>query len=473
MDPSEYASRDAVALAGLLRRGDVAPAELAAVARQAVERVNSSLNALSQPLFDRPLDYDERGPFAGVPFLLKDSHPVAAGVRFSAGSRYFADAVAERDAEINERFRAAGFASIGVTTVPEMAISFATESVRHGATRNPWDPSRGVGGSSGGAAALVAAGAVPVAHGNDGAGSIRVPAACCGVVGLKPTRGRTPVGPDESEAMFGLAIEFVVARTLRDVAHTLDAVQGAGRHDKHRLPPGPVPYRDLMPLTAPRLRVAVTTRPWTDVPVDAEVAAVTQEVARALDEMGHDVGGQPPAIDAEAVLDAYTVFTVLGIAGLFDEHEKVGDDRLERVTLAILDEARRLNAYQTARGFQAADAVTAKLRTYFDGVDLLVTPTLAQPPAPHGALDYDRPGRTARSWLRSIFEYGPFTEAFNLGGQPAISLPIGQTASGLPIGVQLVAPEGREDRLLQVASALEERFPWSSRRPPVHVAGAV
>ncbi|MBG0832689.1 amidase [Planomonospora sp. ID67723] len=472
MDLNEYASCDGVALAGLVKEGAVDPAALVRLAGQAAERVNPRLNALSQPLFDEPLDYDGRGPFAGVPFLLKDSHPVAAGVRFSVGSRYFADAVAEHDAEITERFRAAGFASIGVTTVPEMAISFATESVRYGPTRNPWDLSRGVGGSSGGAAALVAAGVVPIAHGNDGAGSIRIPAACCGVVGLKPTRGRTPVGPGASEALFGLAIDFVLARTLRDVAHTLDAVQGAGRHDKQRVPPGPVPYRDLLPLAAPRLRVAVTTKPWTDAPVDAEVAAVTGEVARVLGELGHDVGAPPPAVDAEAVLEAYTVLTTLGIAGVFDEHEKVGDDRLEQVTLAILDEARRLNAYRVARGFQAADAVTAGLRTYFDGVDLLVTPTLARLPAPHGTLDYDRPGHTARSWLRSIFEYGPFTEMFNLGGQPAISLPLGQSATGLPIGVQLVAAEGREDLLLQVASALEERLPWSSRRPPVHAAGA-
>ncbi|HEX2316733.1 MAG TPA: amidase family protein, partial [Thermomonospora sp.] len=204
---------------------------------------------------------------------------------------------------------------------------------------------------------------------------------------------------------------------------------------------------------------------------DTEVAAVVGEVARAMDELGHDVGAPPPAVNGEALMDAYAVLTTLGIAGVFDEHEQVGDDRLEQVTLAVLDEARRLNAYRIARGFQAADAVTEGLRRYFDDVDLLVTPTLARLPAPHGALDYDRPGYSVRSWLRSIFEYGPFTEPFNLGGQPAISLPLGQSASGLPVGVQLVAAEGREDLLLQVAAALEERFPWSSRRPPVHVAG--
>ncbi|MGK5557338.1 amidase [Actinomadura kijaniata] len=469
MDLDEYASCDAVALAGLLREGAVTPDEVAGLARRAVERVNPHLNALSQPLFDAPLDHDPHGPFAGVPFLLKDSHPVAKGVRFSVGSRYFADVTADRDAEITERFRAAGFAALGVTTVPEMAISFATESVRYGTTNNPWDPARGVGGSSGGAAALVAAGAVPVAHGNDGAGSIRIPAACCGVVGLKPTRGRTPVGPGASEALFGLAIDFVLARTLRDVAHTLDAVQGAGRHDKHRVPAGPVPYRELLARDAPRLRVAVLTTPWNGAPVDPEVAAVVDRVAGILDGLGHDVGAPPPAVDPEAVLEAYAVLTTVGIAGVFGEDEKVGDDRLEQVTLAILEEARALNAHRAARGFQAADRVAAGLRDHFAEVDLLVTPTLARPPAPHGTLDYDRPGHTARSWLASIFEYGPFTAPFNLGGQPAISLPLGQSAAGLPVGVQLVAAEGREDLLLQVAADLEDHLPWAARRPGVHV----
>jgi len=253
---SEYADLDAVALAALVRQGEVTPAELAATAREAVESVNGQLNALAFPLYGEPLDCAPDGPFAGVPFLIKDTG-VAGGVAVSVGSRFLEGRVVPGDADIMARFRAAGLAAIGCTAVPELAISFATESVRGGITRNPRDLARGTGGSSGGAAALVAARAVPMAHGNDGAGSIRVPAAACGLVGLKPTRGRTPATPAESEGLYGLTYEFALTRSLRDCAALLDAVHGPGLGAKYEIAGPARPYARELGQGPGRLRVGV------------------------------------------------------------------------------------------------------------------------------------------------------------------------------------------------------------------------
>src|SRR6185312_7963404 len=299
MRVDEYSAHDAVGLRELLRAGDVSEGEVVAVAREAIGAVDGTLNALAMPLFDAPLEHAADGPFAGVPFLIKNSGPVAEGVPFTMGSDLFADAVAPCDLEIMRRFRAAGLATLGVTNVPELVISFATESRRHGITRNPWDPERGAGASSGGSAALVAAGAVPLAHGNDGAGSIRVPASCCGLVGLKPSRGRTPVGPHETEALFGLGYEFALTRTVRDAAHLLDAVQGAGVGDKVMAIPPARPYAQELGERPSRLRVAVATTAWSGVAVQPECADAARHVARVLADAGHDVDDARPAIDAE------------------------------------------------------------------------------------------------------------------------------------------------------------------------------
>ena len=241
--PHEYAQHDAVGLRELMRTGAVAAAEVEHAARHALEAANAELNALAMPLFGHALEHAADGPLGGVPFLIKDV-PMARGVPFCFGSRGLEGVVADHDSDLMLRFKAAGLVTLGVTTVPELAISFSTESVKHGPTRNPWDLERGVGGSSGGAAALVAARAVPLAHGNDGAGSLRVPASCCGLVGLKPSRGRTPCGPDTGEAGFGTSYEFGLTRTVRDAAHLLDAIHGPAVGDKYTAPPPSGRYAD-------------------------------------------------------------------------------------------------------------------------------------------------------------------------------------------------------------------------------------
>ncbi len=467
----EYSAHDAVGLRDLLRAGDVSEAELVAAAREAIGAVDGTLNALAMPLFDAPLDHAADGPFAGVPFLIKNSGPVAEGVPFTMGSDLFEGAVAPCDLEIMRRFRAAGLATLGVTNVPEMVISFATESRRHGITRNPWDPERGAGGSSGGSAALVAAGCVPVAHGNDGAGSIRIPASCCGLVGLKPSRGRTPAGPHETELLFGMAYEFALARTVRDVAHLLDAVQGAGVGDKVMAIPPVRPYADEVGAPPPRLRVALATTAFSGVPVDPECAGAAQAVATHLAGAGHEVTDASPAIDADLVREVYDSITLVALAGVPEIAPVTpGPDTAEGTTLAAFERAHTLTAVEIGRGFRAFHAVARAAALFFEHHDLLVTPTLAHPPWEHGRLEYDRPGRSMGSWIDAIFEYGPFTAPFNIGGQPAISVPTGQSADGLPIGVQIVAAHGREDLLFRVAAQLEEALPWAGRRPRVHAA---
>ena len=464
MRPHEYAQHDAVGLRELMRTGAVAAAEVEHAARHALEAANAELNALAMPLFGHALEHAADGPLGGVPFLIKDI-PMARGVPFCFGSRGLEGVVADHDSDLMLRFKAAGLVTLGVTTVPELAISFSTESVKHGPTRNPWDLERGVGGSSGGAAALVAARAVPLAHGNDGAGSLRVPASCCGLVGLKPSRGRTPCGPDTGEAGFGTSYEFGLTRTVRDAAHLLDAIHGPAVGDKYTAPPPSGRYADELTRAPGPLRVACTTHAWSGVPVDSEVAHAVDRTARTLEAMGHEVSDASPAVDWEAVMHGFVAGLIAIAAPYLMAPRPPHASKLEAVSRAILDEAKALSALDLVSALDACNRVTRSVGAFFAEYDLLVTPTLGQLPAPHGTLRYDDPAHTTRSWLESMFAYGPFTAVFNISGQPAISLPLAQSQSGLPIGVQIIAPYGREDLLFQIAAQLEQAMPWNHRTP--------
>ncbi|MFF0814430.1 amidase [Rhodococcus sp. NPDC003318] len=457
----EYAGLDAVGLAELIRSKQVTAGEVEEAARRAVDAVNTDLNALTGPLFDPAPAADPAGPLAGVPFVVKDSGPVARGVPFTLGSRALRGAVAATDHAIMARFRAAGLVALAQSTTPELGLNFATESRRYGATRNPWHLGRGVGGSSGGSAALVAAGAVPLAHGNDGAGSLRVPAACCGVVGLKPSRGRVPGG----EIGFGQVYEFGLTRTVRDCAALLDAVSGPIVGERYPIAPPARPYATAVDTDPGRLRIAVSTA--AAVPVDRQVADTAVAVGQVLDWIGHDVREAAPAVEPDDVVEACVLTALSTGAAILRAPVRPNPDLLESVSRTVLQEAGAATLLDTVAGLDAQHRVIGAVASFFTTTDLLVTPTLAQLPPRHGTLDYDTEGHTVRSWLHRIFEFGPFTAAYNVSGNPAIGLPLGHSREGLPIGVQLVAAHGREDLLLSVASQLEQAVPWRDRIPPV------
>jgi amidase len=469
MEPHEYARCDATGLRALLAGGDVTAAEVETAARRAIDVANAAVNGLAAPPFEPALHSAADGPFAGVPFLLKDSGPMAEDVPFFLGSRSLTRVRAQHDSDLMRRFRAAGLVTLGLTTAPELGLSFATEPVRTGPTRNPWDLDRGVGGSSGGAAALVAAGAVPVAHANDGAGSIRVPASCCGLVGLKPSRGRVPCGPDTGEAAFGAVAEFAVTRTIRDAAHLLDAVAGPATGDKYTAPPPTRRYAEELTAPTGRLRIAVTTRAWSGAPVDAEVADVTLRAARLLADLGHDVVDAAPTLDWEDVLRGAQGEAAAIAAPMLTAPRRPDPARLEAVSRQVLAEVAELSALELMGMLDAQNRVSRAVGAFFTDHDLLVTPTFGQLPPPHGTLSSDQPGHTLESWLRLLFDHGPFTVVCNITGQPALSVPLGHSANGLPIGVQLVAPYGREDLLFRLGALFEEAVPWRDRMPPVFV----
>ena len=470
---SEYSEYDAIGLAQLIKSGQVSVQELQQLARQAILAVNPALNALVGELFEEPLPSSTTGPFAGVPFVIKDFSIHAAGVKVGLGTRLTGEGIVyPHDTELMTRFKQAGLVTLGRTATPEFAFNVTTEPVSNGPTRNPWNRSRSTGGSSGGSAALVAARAVPVAHATDGAGSIRIPAAWCGLVGLKTTRGRTPPGPDSDERLSGFGIDFALTRTVRDAAALLDAVQGPGIGDKYFAPPPERPYAQEVGTPPGRLRIAMTTQAWSGTPVDKEYADTVTMVCRELVSLGHDVEEASPQVDWERFIDAnlpiWTASIAEGALGLAQTRGiKIGQDVLEAVTLVSVEYGRRLTAVDLLRALRLCNTITRSVSPFFRSYDVLVTPTVATPPPPLGTLNQNDPNLDPRGWLNKLFALIPFTPLFNMTGQPAISLPLGQSSEGLPIGVQFVARYGDEATLFRLAAQLEQALPWAARHPSI------
>ena len=476
MNLSDYIEYDAIGLAQLITSGQVSAHDVQQVACQAIEAVNPALNALVGELFDEPLPYATHGPFAGVPFAIKDLVLHAQGVPTRLGSRLAGPGVPfPYDTDLMTRFKQAGLATLGRTSSPEFGFNASTEPLSNGPTRNPWDTSRSSGGSSGGSAALVAARALPVAHANDGGGSIRIPSAWCGLVGLKPTRGRTPFGPDYDELLSGLAIEFAVTRTVRDAASLLDAVNGPGTGDKYEIASPVRPYAEEIGTPPGQLRIALTTRAWSGVPVEKEHVQAVESVGRELVSLGHRVEEASPQLDWEAFiasqLPIWTAFladgavvlaTVLGV--------ELGPDVLEAVTLSSVEYGRRITALDMYAAQRTCNVISRSVAAFFHDYDVLITPTVAQLPPPLGYLNQNDPTLDPRGWLNKVFGVVPFTPLFNVTGQPAISLPLAQSSDGLPIGLQFIARYGDEATLFRLAAQLEQALPWVSRRPRVVAA---
>ncbi len=472
---------DATAQADLVRGGEATPAELAEAAIERIEATNGEINAVIHPLFEQGLEAARGelpdGPFKGVPFLLKDLGAAFAGQPLHLGMNYLKerDFRAPLDTYLAQRFHAAGLVTIGKTSCPELGILPTTEPRAYGPTRNPWDLDRSVGGSSGGSAAAVAAGMVPMAHANDGGGSIRIPAANCGLVGLKPSRQRISEGPLIGDLMSGLTAELCVSRSVRDTAALLEAVHGPAPGDPYVAPPPLRPYTEEVGADPGKLRIALWTETVIEQDADPEVVAAARAGARALEGLGHEVEeADMSALQGIDVVESFLVRWAAGQAQALEQLGIVGGKPIEAEdvepltwALAEIGRARGAGEYLAAVGqHQAMSRIFAGVHE--SGFDLLLTPTLGEPPPPLGSFDDSGPDPMAA--FERAFISGAFTAAFNATGQPAISLPLHWSEGGLPIGVQLVAPLGREDVLLRVASQLEQAVPWADRFAPTFAA---
>ncbi|WP_078624050.1 amidase [Streptomyces monomycini] len=481
MKVSEYVRFDAVGLAELVARGEVSPAELEAAAREAVQAVDPRINAVVEtwPADDEP-GPDARArsgsaPLAGVPFLIKDIGVTMAGRRTELGSRLAAGLVAGADSALMRRFRNAGLVTFGRTATPEMAYSITTESVLYGATRNPWDPARSAGGSSGGAAAAVAAGVVPIAHATDAAGSLRVPAACTGLFGLKPTRGRVSMGPDADETFSGLAVHGSVSRTVRDSAALLDQIRGPEPGDPYFAQQPSRPYAEEVSRHPGSLRIGVLPQAWGGRRTTAPVADALSRTVRLLEALGHRVEEVTVGLGVgweEFVLANARLFTV-NLAASVDAlaaafGRPVDSSTLEPATLAGHHYGQRVSGPQFVTALTVRNQVARSLARYFDAYDVLLTPTLPELPVPLGAYAEGAAALDGFGWIDRLNDRSPFTMPFNVAGTPAMSVPVtADTGTGLPIGMQFAAGYGLESRLFRLAGQLEQASPWSDRTPVV------
>ncbi|HYF76056.1 MAG TPA: amidase [Symbiobacteriaceae bacterium] len=490
----EYTTYDALGLADLVRRGEVTPLELAETAIAQIERLNPALNAVINPMFDAGRATAQGalpdGPFRGVPYLLKDLCDAYAGVPLTCGSRACRDYIPEVDSHTVRRYKQAGVVVLGKTNTPEFGLMAYTEPALFGPTRNPWNTDHTPGGSSGGSAAAVAAGIVPVASAGDGGGSIRIPASHCGLFGLKPSRGRTPTGPEQGELWHGAVSLHVLTRSVRDSAAMLDATQGAEPGAPYVIAPPARPYIEEVQAPPGRLRIALDTRSPVGMPVDAECVKAVEEAARLLTDLGHHVEEASPEIDGPALARSYVTMYCGEVAcEVAQVRRRLGPAAAKEVesstlALALLGEA--ISAAEFSEALHAWDRAGLAMGRFFQRYDLYLTPTVARPPVRIGELQPKPVEQRLMAVLNSLgsgrvwratglvdriatenLAPTPFTQLANLTGLPAMSVPLHWTAENLPVGVQFVAPFGEEGLLFRLAGQLEQAAPWFDRRPPV------
>jgi amidase len=495
---AEYDQNDGLGLAELVCNRQVSAREVVEEAIARIEALNPRLNAVVLKMYDRARAEVARGlpdgPFHAVPFLLKDLLSMVAGVPTSCGTRLLKDLPAPRDSEIVRRYRASGVVMLGKTNAPELGIVPVTEPALFGPCRNPWDLSLTPGGSSGGSAAAVAARLVPLAGGGDGGGSIRIPASCCGLFGLKVSRGRTPTGPDFGEVWHGFAFEHVVTRSVRDSAAMLDAIQGADVGAPYAAPQRERPFLEEVTTEPGRLRIAFTARPFLGRRVHDDCVAGLNAAAALLEQLGHRVEEAAPDVDRDGFAVAF--LTVLmgearadieWVANLVGTKPRAGDFEPETYALGLL--GRSMSAGEYAAAARRLQMASRGIARFFERYDVLLTPTLASPPLPIGALQpsaaeravLKTAGRMNAGWLlkalgvvgpmaERTFDWVPYTPVFNVTGQPAMSVPLHWNADGLPIGMHFAARFGEEGLLFRLAGQLERAAPWGDRRPPLAAA---
>jgi amidase len=468
----EYSRYDATGLSQLVTAGEVTPAELQDLALAAHAQVHPQINAVVDVHPQEPDSLPSTGPVAGVPFMVKDLFHGQAGLPCGNGSRLSEGWTVPQRTQIYARAVAAGMSSIGRTTTSEFGILGTTETIAQGITRTPWSAAHMAGGSSGGAGAVVGAGVVPVALASDGGGSIRIPASACGVVGLKPSRGRVPWGLHLKEPLLGWAVQFACTRTVRDAALMLDVLGGPTAGDGEGVPRPETPFTSAIGEPVRPLRIAWWSHPWSGHDPDPEIVDATAATAALLESLGHEVVADTPTFEWEAYLRAMTdvwastnAHTIDGLAAHLGR--EVDDSSVEPSTLAMVEYGRRVSALDLLRAIDVETSLTYLMTAFFAHYDVLLTPTLGAVLPPVGHYDphaWMEPRDVFATWSR----WESFLPVFNTTGQPAISLPLHQSRDGLPIGMQLVGGMGQEALLLQLSVQLEQALPWAGRTPPAY-----
>ena len=469
---AEYAEHDGVGLAALVAGKEISPAELVEAAIERIERHNGALNAVVFKAYDEARAAAASdlpaGPFRGVPFLIKDLGMAVAGWPRSCGSRYTRDLVDQADGGLVARFRASGAVFLGKTNTPEFGITGTTESAHLGPCRNPWNPDHISGGSSGGSAAAVAAGLVPLAHASDGLGSIRIPAACCGLFGMKINRDRNPSSPDDN--VYGNSVEHVVSRSVRDSAVMLDHTGRPDPAAPFAPPPKAGPYAEEVGRSPGRLRIAFSAETPAGREIDPEVEAALRATADLLRRLGHEVVERGLGIDYRAF------YREIGPAGsanfaadLAQYAERLGRepeaDELEPLTWAILRAGRKVTGAETMQAMRARRLWGRRILDFFQDWDVYLTPVMGMPPPPVGWID---PAKLEpREVNRRQAQAFPFTPPFNVSGQPSMSVPLAWSAADLPIGMMFTGRFADEATLFRLAGQLEKEAPWKARQPPI------
>ncbi len=476
MRPDEYARLDACALGALIGDKQVKASEVLECAIARASLADTHLHAIAHRLdaaAERQLAALPQGPLAGIPFLVKDTGAAIAGAPITSGSRLFADSRSDADSTLVARYRAAGLVFLGKTNTPELGLSFTTEPLAQGPTRNPWDTSRSPGGSSGGSAAAVAAGIVPLAHASDGAGSIRLPAAHCGLFGFKPTRARNPVGPAIGEALSGMSSAHCVSRSVRDSAALLDASAGPEQGDPYAAPIAARPFLAETQQDPPRLRIGFSTQVPTHTALDPDCAAAAERAARLCEALGHTVEEAALDYDAEALKSAWRSITgvnaAIGVrARLQARPDLSAEDGLEPVNRAWMAQAEKITALAYAEAVNEIRRAGRRTGASFARFDIFLTPCAASPAPKLGELaciDDDVDAFYDRFW-----SHGPFTAIYNANGCPAMTVPMGLSAKNLPVGAHFGAALGKDGLLFALAAQIERAHPWSYEIPFSHAA---
>lgn len=493
IDPAQYVTLDAVELAALIRAKEIHPREAVTAAMVQIERHEPTLNALTWRRYDRALREAEQdppdSPLAGVPFLIKDLGQALTGAPNTLGSKMRRYVVADHDSSLIARHKTAGLIILGQTNAPEFGAAIDTKPELHGVTKNPWDTGRSPGGSSGGAAAAAAARYVPIAHASDGGGSIRIPASMCGLFGLKPTRGRTPKGPDVAEGWFGMSVDHAVGHSVRDSAALLDVTHGPDAGAPYFAPPPDRPYLEEVTNDPGVLRIAVSTDPMLSDKMDAECIRAVEATADLLEELGHEVTVDRPQIDGVSLREAMSLMVAADVAAAIvtssDEAGQPPTEQLfEHAMWVIGLVGRRLSARDLAQALALVKNVSRVVAPFFDRYDVFVESTLARPPWKIDELDLSPreersmslvkrlPGRkvamaTVRAVAASSLDVIPNTPLWNATGQPSMSVPLHWSADGLPVGVQFTGRYADEATLFRLAAQLEQAQPWADRLPPI------